>query len=577
MDLCLVDERTGPRHGFPAYGTWIAPEFADNDLVVASGALVLVVEDTALLREVMATALEDAGYQVVTAADAASTFEVIREAPPDVVLLDLHLPDRRGLDVLDQLKAEPQTAAAPILVVTARDEPSVTAEVLQRGAHDLVVKPFRMPELLARVDAAARVKREHDHLVAARSALREQVDFTDAIMNTIDSIVVVLDRDAQIVRFNRAAEEISGYTEEDLAGKCLFDTGLMSAEEANHVRLLYDGFVGGERNRPKGARVEGRWRTRSGGVRVVSWSNTALFGPDGDFAFGVATGIDVTDLREADSRLHACLDVMPGSIFILEPARGPEGEVENFHLRYMNHEAEGMLPPAALKLARTRGARQYMTDEQFQMLLGVIETGAGVDDEAQVELEGQMFTLAYSLARFGGSVVLNLRDVTDVRAAQDQLAWAATHDPLTGLAGRSLLVDRLHQALARRRADPGMVVGVLFVDLDGFKAVNDGLGHAGGDAMLIAVARALEGTVRPADTVARYGGDEFVVVAESLPSAADVGALADRLSAAVAGIEMDGQRVQASVGLAIATPEDDPDAILRLADEVMYQKKRRRD
>ena len=542
--------------------------------MVSATALVLVVEDTESLRELMTVALEDAGYRVVTASDAAGTRAVVDDQTPDVVLLDLMLPDSPGLDVLDHLKGQARTAAAPVLVVTARDETSVTADALRRGAHDLVVKPFRMPDLLARVDAAVRLKREHDRLSAARSALRDQVKFTDAVMNTIDCIVVVLDGEGKIVRFNRAAEEISGFSEEELAGRSLFDVGLMASEQIGPMSASYMDFVRGELIRPKGERVEARWMTRFGGVRSIAWSNTTLYGPDGDFAFAVATGIDVTDLREADRRLHACLDVMPGSIFILDPIRGSDDRIDDFHLRYMNNEAESMLPPASLKEALASGARQFMTDAQFAMLLGVVRDGTAVDDEARVELDGNTFTFAYSVARFGESVVLNLRDVTDMRAAQDQLAWAATHDSLTGLAGRGLLVDRLRQALSRRRADPEMVVGVLFVDLDGFKAVNDDLGHASGDAMLVAVARALEATVRPADTVARYGGDEFVVVVESLPSAEDVTVLADRLSDAVAAIEMGGHRLRASVGLAIATPDDDPDAILRLADHVMYQKKK---
>ncbi|GAC1316484.1 MAG: hypothetical protein NVSMB12_13300 [Acidimicrobiales bacterium] len=542
--------------------------------MVTTTALALVVEDTEALRAVMTVALESAGYRVVTASDGAATIAAVRDETPDVVLLDLVLPDSPGLEILDHLKAEPRTAAAPVLVVTARDETSVTADALRRGAHDLVVKPFRMPDLLARVDAAVRMKREHDRLAAARKALHDQVEFTEAVMNTIDCIVVVLDGDGRVVRFNRAAEEISGFAEEELAGRSMFDVGLMASEETGPMWASYVDFVRGELVRPKGTRIEARWMTRFGGVRSIAWSNTTLYGPDGDFAFTVATGIDVTDLREADRRLHACLDVMPGSIFILDPVRGAGGHVDDFHLRYMNHEAESMLPPAALKDALASGARQFMTEDQFAMLLGVIRDGTAVDDEARVELDGHLFTFAYSVARFGESVVLNLRDVTDVRAAQDRLAWAATHDALTGLAGRGLLVDRLRQALARRRADAQMVVGVLFVDLDGFKSVNDDLGHASGDAMLIAVARALEATVRPADTVARYGGDEFVVVVESLPSAEDVATLADRLSQAVAAIELDGHRLRASVGLAIATPEDDPDAILRLADHVMYEKKR---
>lgn len=531
----------------------------------------MVVDDEQPLRDLIAVALQAVGHHVVTAGDGATAIAAFRGASPDVVLLDLMLPDVKGFGLLDKMTREGLDSRAPVLVVTARDEPRIIADALNRGAHDLVIKPFGMSELIARVDAAVRVKREHDHLVDARAALRRQVTFTDAVMDTIASIVVVLDPDGHVVRFNRAAEQISGFREEELAGLVFWDTPLLADGERDLMVAAHAANVAGT-DAP--TRIEGRWRPREGGQRVISWSNTTLLGPDAEVEFCVGTGVDITDLRDADKRLHACLDVMPTSILLLDPVRDAGGQVVDFQLRYLNRAAEAMLPKVALGSSPESGSRQLMTDDQFELLVSVVEVGSDVEDEAEVELDGHTFTFAYSVARLGDGVVLSLRDVTDRRAIQDQLAWAASHDPLTGLAGRTLLVDRLQRALAHRRTARETVVGVLFVDLDGFKAVNDGLGHAAGDRMLVAVARALEATVRPVDTVARYGGDEFVVIAEDLPSADEVALLADRLGTAVAGISLDGYRLRASVGLAIAGDDDDPDAILRLADDVMYEKKR---
>ena len=158
--------------------------------------------------------------------------------------------------------------------------------------------------------------------------------------------------------------------------------------------------------------------------------------------------------------------------------------------------------------------------------------------------------------------------------------YRALHDPLTGLANRGLLMEQLAQALARAQRRPASVA-VLFLDLDRFKVVNDSLGHAAGDDLLVEVARRLERVMRSADTVARLGGDEFVVLAEDVADVDEALALARRLREAIAvPIPMGpGQRVviTASVGIALSAPEPgSPTSAASLlwdADVAMYRAK----
>jgi diguanylate cyclase (GGDEF)-like protein/PAS domain S-box-containing protein len=177
------------------------------------------------------------------------------------------------------------------------------------------------------------------------------------------------------------------------------------------------------------------------------------------------------------------------------------------------------------------------------------------------------------------AVVVTTRDVTDQKELEAQLQHNAFHDALTGLANRALFADRLEHALARtdRQAAP---VAVLFVDLDDFKAVNDGAGHSSGDQLLVAVAERLRRVLRPSDTVARLGGDEFAVLLEDAADAARTQAAADRLLAALSepfdGIGgADGQvRIGASVGIAMgAAGQHDAAELLRHADVAMYAAK----
>ena len=161
-------------------------------------------------------------------------------------------------------------------------------------------------------------------------------------------------------------------------------------------------------------------------------------------------------------------------------------------------------------------------------------------------------------------------DVTQARIAERDLRRAALHDSLTGLPNRTLLLDRLQHALERETT----TTGVLFIDLDQFKLVNDSRGHAVGDDLLVAVGQRLRNAARAHDTVARFGGDEFVVVCEDT-DAAQAKALAQQLLAALAEpLEVRGalMNIGASIGVAVSPPSH-ADDLLRFADTAMYAAK----
>jgi diguanylate cyclase (GGDEF)-like protein/PAS domain S-box-containing protein len=165
------------------------------------------------------------------------------------------------------------------------------------------------------------------------------------------------------------------------------------------------------------------------------------------------------------------------------------------------------------------------------------------------------------------------KDVTEHKT----LERLALHDDLTGLANRALLFDHLRAALARLRRTGAGSLAVLFVDLDGFKRINDGHGHEVGDWVLAAVAERLRGVVRETDVISRFGGDEFVIVAESLAHEREALALAERVVRAVGErFELAGGdcALSCSVGVATTTTADaDPDTLLREADAAMYRAK----
>jgi len=174
-------------------------------------------------------------------------------------------------------------------------------------------------------------------------------------------------------------------------------------------------------------------------------------------------------------------------------------------------------------------------------------------------------------------LVLNVRDVSERKSLEQELTRQAFHDPLTGLANRALFLDRVRHALplARRHRQS---LSVLFLDLDDFKKVNDSLGHAEGDRLLITTAERLRACARAGDTLARLGGDEFAVLIEDAADSAGVDIAVNRFQTALnRPYQLEGGEVgvTVSIGVASATPEHSADDLLRDADTAMYSAKRR--
>ena len=223
--------------------------------------------------------------------------------------------------------------------------------------------------------------------------------------------------------------------------------------------------------------------------------------------------------------------------------------------------------------------------EDLTETLDLLLQGARLEpfDLRRVDRHGRVMDVSVtaSVLRDGSGAVRAIswveRDVTGRRHVERMISHLAFHDPLTGLANRTLLGDRLQNALERTRRAGGYVA-VIYLDLDDFKLVNDRLGHPAGDRLLQLVATRLQSLLRPEDTLARIGGDEFVVVSDRVPSMEVALPIAERLDRALAPpFEFESTRVlvTASIGVAVADAGTDADRLLAQADRAMYAAKAR--
>jgi diguanylate cyclase (GGDEF)-like protein/PAS domain S-box-containing protein len=285
------------------------------------------------------------------------------------------------------------------------------------------------------------------------------------------------------------------------------------------------------------------------------------------------------ELRRVEAELRTILESGPDAIIRYD---------RDLRIRYANAATAALVGRSVADLVgldrRELQDDRAVSPEMLGALLRVLDTGQGSEHEYELQTpRGVAFLNTPLVPQHDADgdvigVIAVTRDLTERKRIEDLLADRAVRDPLTGLANRVLLTDRLHQAIMRLDREPGMLA-VMFLDLDHFKVVNDSLGHGAGDALLVDVAQRIGSVARRIDTVARFGGDEFVILCERLAGTDDAAMIAERVAHAVAApATYDGQQIHptVSIGIAVAQAGDTtPEILIRDAEAAMYQAKDR--
>ncbi|MCE4537418.1 CHASE domain-containing protein [Pelomonas sp. P7] len=387
-----------------------------------------------------------------------------------------------------------------------------------------------------------------------------------------------LDADGRFLQINALGLKWLGSTAEELVGRMsprdFFDEAGRAQFDAAFPRFKAEGRISG---------LEFDLTGRQGQARRVSLSATAVYGPGGEYLRSRSVMFDISETHRIRQQLHQLtLDqeaMLESDLVGIVKLRDRRSIWHNRALERMFGYAEGELAGAA--------ARQLYADDTAFHALGALaypQLRAGGRFRTQQQMRRKDGALIWvdlagvELPGSDGSTLWMLVDITQSKAHEARMERAALHDALTGVPNRVLLADRLRQAI-RAAERNGHVFALAYLDLNGFKQINDTHGHDAGDVVLKAVAARLLASLRASDTVARLGGDEFVVLLTPAQAPADVepvlSRLLDALSQPVTLNSGELVAVGASLGLAhYPTDGRTPEALMRRADEAMFANKR---
>jgi diguanylate cyclase (GGDEF)-like protein len=282
-------------------------------------------------------------------------------------------------------------------------------------------------------------------------------------------------------------------------------------------------------------------------------------------------------VRKEHDRFLAAAESSLDDFYIFDGVPDSSGKIVDFRFNYINPNAE-----RRLNTSRESLLGKILTEVRpFMISSGLIESyrevvRTGVPFTCEVFIDDDMIKATWinvQVVKLGDGIAITSRDVTEQKRLNDHVSYLAHYDHLTGLANRTRLQDRLHQAILRAQRHK-QKVAVFMVDIDHFKRINDSLGHADGDALLTAVGKRLLSCVRETDTIARMGGDEFVIVMPDFTSLEDVKRCGLQIvNSAARPITIGDREINITVSVGLCIYPDcglEADQLLKNADAAMY-------
>lgn len=522
----------------------------------------LVVEDDENDALLLVDSLQQAGYDVEwQRVDSESDMNRALTQSWDIVLSDYSMPGFSGTRALAMLRA--QAVETPFIFVSGTIGEDAAVAAMKAGAQDYVMKG-NVKRLLPTIErelreARLRIERHESERMLRKMSL--------AISQSSDGICIC-DRDGFIEYINPAFERLSGYDIEELRAR-----QNQCPTEQSFAELAPGEDVAEHR-------VTRITRRKDGRAFYEERVTAPLLNEAGEITHFVSTSRDITGkilAEESRRRLADILEATPDIVCIIHPTN---------KLWYLNSAGCHIL-----KIADPGSVKGRQIDDIFPIhfvrllkttLPEVLRDGIWT---GETDLPADGGDAPYSVVvlahknHTGRVKYLSIiaRDISERKKFETELQYQATHDSLTSLPNRFLLLDRFRSALQQAKRNHHHVA-VLFIDLDNFKRVNDSLGHAAGDQFLAQIATRLRRCLRPHDTIARHGGDEFTIILTDIRTPQNVLAVVNKLQEEFERpILTEDNEIYATFSTGISLyPEDgdQPEELLRHADTAMYKAKK---
>ncbi|OIQ87946.1 cyclic di-GMP phosphodiesterase Gmr [mine drainage metagenome] len=524
---------------------------------------VLLVEDNpgdARLVRLLLTEDSDRPYLVTLAATLKDALAQAGGPAFDVVLTDLGLPDSHGTDTVDALLAA--FPDAPLVVLTGLADQRTGMDAVQRGCQDYLVKGFEDPQLLHRTIRYA----------ISRSAVARELRESEERFRTLIEVspeAILLCSDEAVLFANPSAMQTFGVARrQDLLGQ---EPAKLFSGPALDLVLAAAGKAGA----PAQNRIECQLSRCDGDLFEAEVTAASVQHARRPAAEVIVRDITERKLAERQYRLNSAVFETTAEAMMVTGADHRIVAVNPAFERVTGYKAGEVLGKNPKILSSGRHSGAFYKAMWAELLTAGHWHGEIWNRRRNGEIYVQRAT--FSLIRDAEGQVVNhvgvFSDITDEKQEAERILYRASYDALTGLPNRALLHDRLHQSLAKAYREQGRL-GVLFLDLDGFKPVNDRFGHLVGDQLLVVLAERLRGCVRESDTVARLGGDEFVIVLPDMASPDDAAVVADKVVQALEEpFALDGVSVVIGTSIGIALYPDNggnEEELLGAADRAMY-------
>jgi diguanylate cyclase (GGDEF)-like protein/PAS domain S-box-containing protein len=528
--------------------------------------LILVVDDDHFVRVYLHDLLSNAGYRVVTASDGMSAIDMVTSLQPDLVLLDFNMPEMDGFQTCREMRLRPRGTLAPILMVTSVDDEESVRQAFEAGATDFLMKPVKPDIMIHRIRHVLRSANDTKKLAKDKVRLE------------------IMQRIARLAdwEWNPSTDEFR------ISGQFLSLPGICDGNEINSFQGFLNIFP------PQGrecvaSTLKSAYARKSNCCfefqnpgRDLSESVFRLHGqmvseiPD---ATGIMVGTiqDVTEIRLAEERtlmLKQAIECLPIGITLVD-RKGKIVYVNPAEAAIHGYSAEELVGTEARQLAHNRFRKPFLPEQLEEFTTWSRES-------VNIRKSGEEFPVQLTSVVVKNSdgenlgMVTTCEDITSRKNAEKKIHHLAYFDSLTGLPNRIMFQDRLNHAIALAHRENRRVC-LLFLDLDKFKDVNDTLGHRFGDSLLQEIAARLSGNMRESDTLARVGGDEFVIILTSVCDQESASNAARRIiSLFVDPFDIEGRITHCSVSIGIAMyPDDglDNETLLKCADSAMFHAK----